>query len=244
MPELPEVSFVIPAYNEALELPQTLWCLHQAASHQDQLHYEVIVCDNHSTDATSSIAQSHGARIVYEEERQIARARNAGAMEAQGKWLIFLDADTHINRILLQSVLHKIRSNDYGLIGSLVRFDIEELDWFPLMVIHKWNLISLISGCAAGSFIACPRVAFRDVGGFHLDFFAGEEIDFSLRLLRWCRSRSLKSTIEASAPVITSGRKIRGKSTWEMVRQLVILFPGALSSKAACDFWYDEQWRH
>ncbi len=243
MSATPEVSFVIPAYNEAQELPLTLSCLHHAAACQVNFDYEVIVCDNDSTDDTAGVARSRGAQVVHESERQISRARNAGAAAASGQWLIFLDADTRINRKLMASVLEKIRSGRYGLIGSLVEFDIEELDWFPLFVINAWNQVSLISGCAAGSFIACPRPAFRDIGGFHLDFFAGEEIDFSIRMLRWGRNHSLKPFIQARAPVITSGRKIRNKSTWDMVRQLAILFPGALSSKAACDFWYDDKWR-
>ncbi|MEM6884177.1 MAG: glycosyltransferase [Verrucomicrobiota bacterium] len=244
MPDTPEISFVLPAYNEAQELPLTLTCLHQAARCQYHFNYEVVVCDNDSNDGTAQVAKAHDAHVVHEAERQISRARNAGASAANGQWLIFLDADTRINQILMASVLRKIRSGCYGLIGSQVKFDIEELDWFPLLVINAWNQVSVISNCAAGSFIACPHQAFRDIGGFHLDFFAGEEIDFSLRMLRWGRKHGLKPFIESQASVITSGRKIRGKSTWDMVRQLAILFPGALSSKAACDFWYDDKWRN
>lgn len=243
MPATSEVTFVIPAYNEAQELSLTLSCLHHAAACQADFRYDIVVCDNQSTDDTASIARSCHARVVHEPVQQIARARNTGAAAASCRWLIFLDADTRINRMLMASVLEKIRSGRYGLIGSLVEFDIEELDWFPLLVINTWNQVSLLSRCAAGSFIACPTSAFREIGGFHPDLFAGEEIDFSLRMLRWCRNHTVQAHIEAVAPVITSGRKIRGKSTWEMVKQLAILFPGALRSRTACDFWYNDQWR-
>jgi glycosyltransferase involved in cell wall biosynthesis len=240
---LPEITFVIPAYNEARELPLTLSCLHQAAQALQPLSYEVIVCDNNSTDDTAAIARAHQAQVVQEPVRQIARARNAGAHAARGKWLIFLDADTRINRVLLNSVMRKIRSGTFGLGGSLVQFDIDDLEYFPACVISAWNCVSTLTGWAAGSFLACSHQAFRETGGFHNDFYAGEEIEFSLRLRRWCRQHHLQTFIETTAPVITSGRKIRGKSTWQMVQQLTILFPGALTSKKACSFWYDDKWR-
>ncbi len=243
MPEPPEVSFVIPAYNEAKKLPLTLQCLHNAAHANHPFTYEVIVCDNHSSDQTCDIAESLGATVVHEPHQQISRARNTGARAATGRWLIFLDADTLINQRLLDSVLTKIRSNHYGLLGSVVRFSLNDLDYFPMAVVSTWNLISLITGCAAGSFLACPRQAHQLTGGFHQAYYAGEELEFSWRLLRWCRQRNLMAAVEAQAGVITSSRKIRGKSTWDMVRQLRILQPGALKSKAACDFWYDDKWR-
>jgi glycosyltransferase involved in cell wall biosynthesis len=36
--------------------------------------------DNNSTDLTAKIAQMHGAKVVFAEKRQIARARNAGLL--------------------------------------------------------------------------------------------------------------------------------------------------------------------
>src|SRR2546428_7859476 len=57
---------------------------------------ELVVCDNNSTDRTAQIARAAGARVVSEPLNQISRARNTGAREAQGRFLIFVDADTHL----------------------------------------------------------------------------------------------------------------------------------------------------
>jgi len=243
MSDSPEVSFVIPAYNEAQELPLTLTCLLHAARCQPEFKYEIIVCDNQSTDHTSDVATSFGAKVVHESERQISRARNTGAHAAKGSWLIFIDADTRINRDLLASVFKKIRSNQYGLGGSIIQFDIDDPGFFPDCIISTWNLLSTITGYIAGSFIICPRTAFQQIGGFSQNFYAGEELEFSKRMHRWCRQHNLKFFVETSAPVITSGRKVRGMSTWEMIRQLHLLFPGRLNSMEACNLWYDEKWR-
>ena len=68
-------SIIVPAYNEASELPSTLSSIRAAmetVSHEG----ECIVVDNNSTDSTSTVAQAHGADLVVQEPiNQIARAR-------------------------------------------------------------------------------------------------------------------------------------------------------------------------
>ena len=100
-----DYSVIVPAYNEAVELPTTLAAIRQAIAKQ-HLKGECIVVDNNSTDDTSAVAQAHGAdHIVFEPVNQISRARNAGAKVSQGHCLIFVDADTLINGTLLSEAL-------------------------------------------------------------------------------------------------------------------------------------------
>src|SRR5207237_7363763 len=89
-------SFIIPAYNEELELSSTIASIRVAASGVAQ-PYEIIVVDDASTDATAELAAEAGARVISIDRRQIAAARNAGARAAQGDYLFFVDADTRIN---------------------------------------------------------------------------------------------------------------------------------------------------
>src|SRR5579885_2102367 len=56
------VSFIVPAYNEELELSRTLAAIRDAASGAGQ-RYEIIVVDDASTDATPKIASHFGARV-------------------------------------------------------------------------------------------------------------------------------------------------------------------------------------
>src|ERR1700680_3905394 len=87
------LSFIVPAYNEELELPSTLSAIHAAATASPE-PYEIIVVDDASTDATAQIAKSAGAVVVPGHYRQIAAVRNAGARAARGDVLFFVDADT------------------------------------------------------------------------------------------------------------------------------------------------------
>ena len=90
----PVVSLLIPAFNEEVLLPAVLERVRASFAAIGFAAYEIVVCDNHSTDRTGEVARAHGAKVVYEDHNQIARARNTAAKGAVGKWLIFLDADT------------------------------------------------------------------------------------------------------------------------------------------------------
>ncbi|NJK91223.1 MAG: glycosyltransferase family 2 protein [Blastochloris sp.] len=98
MPE-PSVflSFVLPAYNEADQLPHSLAAIHESMKPHHGITYEVIVCDNNSTDSTSDLARAAGARVVFEPHNQIAKARNTGAQSTLGEWLCFVDADSQVS---------------------------------------------------------------------------------------------------------------------------------------------------
>ena len=56
------ISFIIPAYNEELELSSTIAAIRHAAATGTAQSYEIIVVDDASTDATAEIAATAGAR--------------------------------------------------------------------------------------------------------------------------------------------------------------------------------------
>lgn len=84
-----ELSIVIPALNAAESLPGTL----AALSAGGQSAPEVIVADGGSTDRTVAIARDAGARVVTAPKGRGVQLA-AGAAAADGRWLLFLHADT------------------------------------------------------------------------------------------------------------------------------------------------------
>ncbi len=79
------ISVVVPAFNEERLLGATLEAIRTAArAFDDRGGWELIVCDNNSTDRTAGIARAAGARVVFEPHNQISRARNRGAAAASG----------------------------------------------------------------------------------------------------------------------------------------------------------------
>ncbi|MDE3247881.1 MAG: glycosyltransferase family 2 protein [Bacteroidota bacterium] len=88
---MPEVSVVMPAYNEEDSILKTLSCL---AATTTPRSVEIIVVNNNSRDNTESIVESTGARCIRETKQGITPARNAGLAAARGKYILNADADT------------------------------------------------------------------------------------------------------------------------------------------------------
>ena len=95
-------SVIIPAYNEEVLLAGTIAEIRRVMDDLLPIDGEMIVVDNNSVDRTPKIATDAGARVVFEPINQISRARNAGAREAKGKYLFFVDADTVVPFPLLK----------------------------------------------------------------------------------------------------------------------------------------------
>jgi glycosyltransferase involved in cell wall biosynthesis len=227
------ISFIVPAYNEELELTSTLEAIRAAVSGA-ALPWEIIVVDDASTDATPEIAEQAGARVVSIHRRQIAAARNAGARAAQGEYLFFVDADTRINQTHVTEAMTLLEA---GYTGGGAR---GVMDGF----IPLWSRILLHAFCSlyfglnlgAGAFLFTTRRNFDATGGFDEQYFAGEEVYFSLALRKLGRFKVLRE------PVLTSGRKLRMYSAKEILGTLVIMIvggPGMARSRARLGMWYD-----
>ena len=98
-----KVSVIVPAYNEESYLPRTLKHVGEALS-ELSCPAEIIVVDNDSMDQTRGVAESFGARVFLESERNISKARNTGAENSTGDVLIFVDADTLVPNTLFQKI--------------------------------------------------------------------------------------------------------------------------------------------
>ena len=227
------ISFIVPAYNEELELAATLGAIRTAVSSIAQT-YEIIVVDDASTDATLEIALRAGAKVIAINRRQIAASRNAGARAAQGEYLFFVDADTRINRA---HVSGGIAALEEGYAGGSARV---AMDGF----VPIWGRI-LLRGFAslyfglnlgAGAFLFTTRSNFDVVGGFDEQYFAGEEVYFSLELKKLGGFKVLRE------PIVTSARKLRMYPAKDFLRKffgVILRGPRGVRSRAKLSLWYD-----
>lgn len=235
----PAYSIVIPAYNEAEELPATLRAI-RAAMSALPLPGECIVVDNNSTDSTADVARAHGAdQVVFEPINQIARARNTGTAVSRGRYLIFIDADTRIQPELLAEALRLLEAGTHVGGGSVVRFE-GDVRFVGRLGIGLWERISKFTRIAAGSFLFCRREAFDAVGGYDESLYASEEVRFSRMLKRQGKAAGLHFAILDHAPVMTSARKLQWYSGAQIFGwvTLLLLLPLAVRSRKLCGFWY------
>jgi len=89
------ISVIIPTLNAAGRLPPTFLSIFDAA--MDGFVSEVIVSDGGSEDATLKIARDAGATVIVGERGRGQQLR-AGAGAARKPWLLFLHADTALER--------------------------------------------------------------------------------------------------------------------------------------------------
>lgn len=237
------ISFIIPAYNEENLLPRTLRTIRAAASAFETRgwSYELIVCDNNSTDRTAEVAREHGAEVVFEPINQIARARNTGATRSRGDWLIFIDADCAPTSELFEEAGRIIEQGDILFAGAVVQLD-SDLPPFAAILVRGWNVLSRVLHWMAGSFVLVEASAFREVGGFSLELYSAEELDLSRRLKEVARRRGRRTTIISRHPLITSARRMRLYSRGELIRFLVraSLRPRAtMTTREGSAMWYD-----
>ncbi len=105
------LSVIIPARNEGLRLPNLLSSL-KTQSHPP---LEILVVDDHSDDDTAALASQMGAHVILSAPlpkswRGKTWACQQGGQAAQGKWLLFLDADVTLKPTALGQILTACRA--------------------------------------------------------------------------------------------------------------------------------------
>jgi mycofactocin glycosyltransferase len=107
-----KISIIIPVYNAASLITKTIGLVR--SQKPADIEMEVLVIDDRSTDMTSKLAKSAGAKVIPVTGPcgNPARARNIGAKNATGDILIFLDVDCHPEKGWLSALL-KMHAQGY-----------------------------------------------------------------------------------------------------------------------------------
>ena len=236
------LTIAIPAFNEEKLLPDTLAAIKESAKVFETMNWdwELVVCDNNSTDRTGELARAAGARVVFEPENQIARARNAAGQTARGDWILFVDADSMPSPELFAATGRAMQQTD--ILGGGSTLTMGRVPWWAAFWVHLWNGISRLMRWPAGSYFFCRTQAFLELEGFSKTLYASEELEFAERLKRHGRRQKKRLHIITDQPLITSARKLSLYSPWEMVRLLIAtVFTGgrALGDPKSCSWWYD-----
>ena len=122
---VPELSIIIPSFNEEARLPPTLERIYNfLAARGDQLRStEIIVVDDGSTDGTAKVAEDW--MLKFPTLRLVSNGRNRGKgfsvrhgmLEARGRLTLFTDADLSTPMEEMDKLLESLRTQDVA-IGS------------------------------------------------------------------------------------------------------------------------------
>ena len=115
------VSVVIPAHNEEETLPWVLRDLYKTIETLRHTEFEVIVVDDHSTDATAAVAERFGATVVQNPGRNgKGSALRCGFARATGDVMVMMDADFSHKPEALPLFLQTLQGDVGLVIGSRV----------------------------------------------------------------------------------------------------------------------------
>lgn len=114
----PDVSIVIPAYNQ---FEYTYNCLASILKNSGDVHYEIIVANDCSTDLTTQLGDvATGIKIINNETnlRFLLNCNNA-AKYAEGRYIVFLNNDTQVQENWLQPLVDILEKDaTVGMTGS------------------------------------------------------------------------------------------------------------------------------
>jgi glycosyltransferase involved in cell wall biosynthesis len=157
-----------------------------------QTDAEVVVVDYDCPDGTRSYVAQHypQVRVVAIADKpkfNSSHARNAGAAEATGEFLVFLDADMVMGPGFVDHLAATMKNRSYGTFGDKVAN-------------------SARGGCVV------DRVLFEAIGGYDeiLEGYGGEDLDLYTRL-KFMRARHVGLPREFIVNVIEQDREAREK---------------------------------
>jgi chlorobactene glucosyltransferase len=170
---LPSLSIVVPARNEAANLPRLLASLNAIIYPGP---YEVIVVDDNSCDETASLAEQAGARVIRLDHLPRGwlgkpYACHQGAQAARGEWLLFTDADTlHTPDGPAKAMAHATVRQLDGLSAFIGQSFSGSWDRLALMTAYSGLFFSLQPGQGVlnGQYILLKRSIYDASGGFQL----------------------------------------------------------------------------
>jgi glycosyltransferase involved in cell wall biosynthesis/MoaA/NifB/PqqE/SkfB family radical SAM enzyme len=194
-----DVSIVIPMRNRA-EL--TRQCLEALAANTGDVHFEVILVDDGSTDDTPAFLATLGGDVTvlrHDESRGFAASCNAGARRARGRFLCFLNNDTIPRPRWLSALVDELRAHPEVVIaGSRLLYPDGRLQHAGVVIsrdnanpyhVYRGGPATIPSAgvrretqAVTAACLLVRRETFDALGGFDETFRNGfEDVDFCLR---------------------------------------------------------------
>ncbi|NQT94785.1 MAG: glycosyltransferase family 2 protein [Lentisphaerae bacterium] len=166
-PDTPDVSVVVPVYNEAESVPHLCEAIHRAMSETGR-RYEILLIDDGSTDGTWDLMKV--AATSYPGFRLIRFRRNfgqtaaiaAGFKESHGRFLVTMDADMQNDPADVPSLLARMEEGHDVVSGwRKERHDPFLTRRLPSMLAN--GLISKITGVALHDYGCTLKVYRREI---------------------------------------------------------------------------------
>lgn len=185
------LSFIVPVYNRPEEVDELLASLQQ----QGVSNFEVIIVEDGSTRSSKEVVSHYKEHLhihyIETPNGGPSKARNVGALAAEGQWLVFLDSDVVLPEGYMVALQEGITRSNAVLVGGPDR----AADDFTAL--QKGINYAMTSPLTTGGIRGgkkhknyCPRTfnmgvergMFEQLKGFDEAMRFGEDVDFSMRV--------------------------------------------------------------
>ena len=177
---VPLLSIIIPTRNAATTLPATVATVTSDNAPDDA---EIVVVDGGSADGTMAVARRLGATVIDSEPGR-GRQLSCGAGAAAGDWLLFLHADTRLDRGWREAVRDFIDVPANAGRAAYFSYALDDTAWLArrLEAIVRWRSRAL--GLPYGDQgLLISRAFYDDIGGFR-PLVLMEDVDIVRRIGR------------------------------------------------------------
>ena len=204
-----KVSVIVPAHNEEKYVKRCIDSIKESASEYNG-EIEIIIVCNRCTDNTEQIAKENGAKVILNDDRCIAKVRNAGIKNASGDIIITIDCDNRMTKGTISEICDKLSCDKYIGGGAPIRF---ERYSFPLWCNDIMCRISFkLTGLYCGIFWA-KKQTFDEIGGF-VEKKAFEDVATAKLLKKYGKTKGKKYTTLSENYLINSTRKYDDMGDW------------------------------
>lgn len=177
----PEISVIVPAYNEEKCIARTIKTLKK----QTYKKYEIIVINNNSKDKTGEIAKKYVKKVFLEKKPGYHHAVNRGVKESKAKIITICDADTLYPENWLEKIMKEFNKDSklVAVYGACDFYDFNPIvNFLTYPFFSLFMKISLLLGFhnTAGFNFAMKKNAYKKVGGYDPKIYNEILIDIQL----------------------------------------------------------------
>ncbi|PKK90582.1 MAG: hypothetical protein CVV64_09500 [Candidatus Wallbacteria bacterium HGW-Wallbacteria-1] len=179
----PNISIIIPVYNEERCIHRCLECILS----QTRRDFEIIVIDDGSTDRTrETVAEFKGVKLLSQNHKGPAAARNMAVEQARGSILVFNDADMFMDSRYLEKLVAPVEDGSApGTFPKEEYVDNKGNFWADMWSIDSdlpiGRRVSPDHPETSGVYRAMRREDFLAIGGYD-DIGVGEDFTISRKM--------------------------------------------------------------